>query len=218
MFAAPPEQSLEWADSGVDGAYRFINRLWRLAQNHLANTGIQIKPELLDEQQLNKEQKQIRLRVHQTLKKVSDDIGRRYTFNTAIAAVMELINDLVKFEDESEVGYNVMREAIEIILLMLQPITPHITNHLWSELGHLGLIADSSWPAYDEKALVKDEIELVVQVNGKLRSKITVAVDADNASIEKVALSDDKVKVSIGESTIRKVIVVPKRLVNIVAN
>ena len=218
MFAAPPEQSLEWADSGVDGAYRFINRLWRLAQSHLEHAEVPIKPELLDEQQLNKEQKQIRLRVHQTLKKVSDDIGRRYTFNTAIAAVMELINDLIKFEDETEAGYNVMREAIEITLLMLQPIIPHITNHLWNELGHSGLIADSAWPAIDETALVKDEIELVVQVNGKLRSKITVAVDADNAAIEEVALGDDKVKVSIGESTIRKVIVVPKRLVNIVAN
>ena len=131
---------------------------------------------------------------------------------------MELVNDLMKFEDESEVGYNVMREAIEFILLMLQPIVPHMTNHLWNELGHQGLIADVAWPAHDESALVKDEIELVVQVNGKLRSKITVPVDADNSAVEEVALSDEKVKISIGDSTIRKVIVVPKRLVNIVAN
>ena len=132
--------------------------------------------------------------------------------------VMELINELVKFEDNSKAGYSVMREAIEFILLMLQPITPHITNHLWNALGHEGLIANELWPVLDESSLVNDEIEIVVQVNGKLRSKIVVAVDADKKSIEEIALSDSKVKNSIGELTIRKVIVVPGRLVNVVAN
>jgi len=218
MFAAPPEQSLEWADSGVDGAYRFLKRLWRLAEIHLSDATTEPDHALLNNEQLNKAQQAIRRKVHQTLKKVSDDIGRRYTFNTAIAAVMELINDLVKFEDSSEAGYTVMREAIELIMLMLQPIIPHMTSHIWNELGHEGMIADMDWPDYDQSALVEDEIELVVQVNGKLRSRIIVPADADKKMVEDAALKDDKLINSIGDKTIRKVIVVPGRLVNVVAS
>ncbi len=213
MFAAPPDQSLEWADSGVDGASRFLKRLWKLVADHLAHDAAE-----LDVDALSTEQKAIRLKTHETLKKVSDDIGRRYTFNTAIAAVMELMNELAKFDMTDAQNNAVMREAIDLIILMLTPIAPHITQQLWQELGHEGLIAEAGWPDYDESALVRSELELVVQVNGKLRAKIMVPADADKAAIEEAAMADDKVQNNIADKTVRKVIVVPGRLVNIVAN
>lgn len=213
MFAAPPDQSLEWADSGVEGAYRFLKRLWKLVQE---NTGS--AEAVLDVAALNAEQKTIRRRVHETIKKVSDDIGRRYTFNTAIAAVMELINELTKYKDSSEQGLAVMKEATESIVLLLAPIVPHITQQLWQDLGHSGLVAEASWPDYDETALVKDEVELVVQVNGKLRSKILVPANADKEFIETRALQDEKIISNIADKTVRKVIVVPGRLVNLVVS
>jgi leucyl-tRNA synthetase len=187
MFAAPPEQSLEWADSGVEGASRFLKRLWTLVEENISSQSLPI-----DGAALNAEQKELRRKVHETLRKVSDDIGRRYTFNTAIAAVMELINELAKCRDDSKQGRAIMREAIELITLMLSPIVPHITQQLWQELGHEGLVAEARWPVPDESALVRDEIEMIIQVNGKLRSKITEG------------------------KRVRKVIVVPGRLVNLV--
>ena len=214
MFAAPPDQSLEWSDSGVEGAFRFLRRLWSMCTGHIAAGPV----EDLEKDKLNAEQKTIRRYLHDTIAKVSDDIGRRHTFNTAIAAVMELINDLGKFDDDSGQGQAVVREAIEGIVISLSPMVPHITQQLWNELGHDELLADIQWPLCDESALTRDEIELVVQVNGKLRSKISVAVNADNASIEAVALADEKIAANIEGKTVRKVIVVPGRLVNIVAN
>ncbi|MCK5002436.1 MAG: leucine--tRNA ligase [Gammaproteobacteria bacterium] len=211
MFAAPPEQSLEWADSGVEGASRFLKRLWKLVEEN-----IEVDAVAVDAVSLSAEQKDIRRKVHETLKKVSDDIGRRYTFNTAIAAVMELINELVKYKDDSEQGKAIMHEAIEFITLMLSPIVPHITQQLWQELGHEGLIAEASWPEHDESALVQDEIEMMIQVNGKLRSKIKVPVDAAKDAVEAMALADEKVINNIEGKTVRKVIVVPGRLVNLV--
>lgn len=215
LFAAPPEQSLEWNDEGVDGASRFLKRLWKLVANHLS---VQSNVVAFDTAELTTEQKNIRRKLHETIAKVTDDIGRRQTFNTAIAAVMELINELGKFNDDSKHGYAIMHEAVEAVVLMLSPIVPHITQQLWNELGHEGLLADVSWPVCDDAALVRDEIELVVQVNGKLRSKINVAANADNASVETIALADEKIVANIEGKTIRKVIVVPGRLVNIVAN
>ena len=213
MFAAPPDQSLEWADSGVEGAYRFLKRLWKLAVNHLEH-----KASPLDVSKLTATQKDLRRKVHETLRKVSDDIGRRYTFNTAIAAVMELMNELARFDDEGDQSIAVMREAIESVVLMLAPIVPHISQQLWYELGHEGLIANAPWPDYDEAALSRDEIELVVQVNGKLRSKIQVPVDASNDTVEAIALQDEKIAQLIADKTIRKIIVVPGRLVNLVVS
>jgi len=215
LFAAPPEQSLEWSDEGVDGASRFLKRLWKLVYAHSTSPHTCA---VLDMASLSPEQKALRRKLHETIAKVSDDIGRRHTFNTAIAAVMELINDLVKFDDSSEQGHAVMHEAIESIVLLLSPIVPHITQQLWNDLGYDELTADVPWPLCDESALVRDEVELVVQVNGKLRSKINVAANADNASIEAAAMDDEKVKMNIEGKTVRKVIVVPGRLVNIVAN
>ncbi|MCK4834350.1 MAG: class I tRNA ligase family protein, partial [Gammaproteobacteria bacterium] len=219
LFAAPPEQSLEWNDEGVDGAARFLKRLWKLVATHVS-----VQPEVMafsdrdSDSEMRSEQKDIRRKLHETIAKVTDDIGRRHTFNTAVAAVMELMNDLSKFDDNSELGRAVVREAIEGIVLLLSPIVPHITQQLWEELGHDELLADVAWPECDESAMVRDEIELVVQVNGKLRSKINVSADADNESIEASALADEKIVANIEGKTVRKVIVVPGRLVNIVAN
>lgn len=215
LFAAPPEQSLEWNDEGVDGAARFLKRLWKLVASHLEDKSV---PSAVNVSVLSPSQKDIRRKFHETVAKVSDDVGRRHTFNTAIAAVMELINELSKFDDDSEQGRAVVREAIEGIVIMLSPMVPHITQQLWNELGHDELLADIAWPECDESAMVRDEIELVLQVNGKLRSRINVAADADNESIEAQALADDKIQTNIEGMTVRKVIVVPGRLVNIVAN
>jgi leucyl-tRNA synthetase len=215
LFAAPPDQSLEWNDEGVDGAARFLKRVWKLVATHVAQQSTVVA---LNIGGLSSEQKDIRRKLHETIAKVSDDVGRRHTFNTAIAAVMELINELVKFDDDSEQGYAVVREAIEAIVLLLSPIVPHMTQQLWNDLGHDTLLADESWPVCDKSAMVRDEIELVVQVNGKLRSKINVSANADKESIEASALADEKIVTNIEGKTVRKVIVVPGRLVNIVAN
>ncbi len=211
MFASPPEQSLEWDDKGVEGASRFLKRLWNIAIAAVEQATVS-----LDVNTLTEEQKVVRRKLHETIRKVSDDIGRRYTFNTAIAAVMELLNELARFEDDSEQGRAVMHEAIVAVVLMLSPIVPHITQHLWQQLGHDSLLAEQPWPIHDESALQRDSIELVVQVNGKLRSKISVPVDADNDAIENIALKDEKIQVNIQDKTVRKVIVVPGRLVNLV--
>ncbi len=215
LFAAPPDQSLEWNDEGVDGASRFLKRLWKLVEAHVAQQATSTE---LNLEGLSSEQKDMRRKLHETIAKVTDDVGRRHTFNTAIAAVMELMNDLSKFKDNSEQGVAVMHEAVEGIVLLLSPIVPHITQQLWNDLGHEELLADANWPVCDESALVRDEIELVVQVNGKLRSKINVAADAPNDAIEAAALVDEKILANIDGKTVRKVIVVPGRLVNIVAN
>ena len=215
LFAAPPDQSLEWNDEGVDGASRFLKRLWKLVFNHIESQST-VAEFKFDE--LTSEQKNIRRKLHETIKKVSDDIGRRHTFNTAIATVMELINELMRFKDDTQQGAAVVDEAIKNIVLLLSPIVPHITQQLWNELGHDELLADKKWPVCDESALVRDEIELVVQVNGKLRSKINVPVNSDNEMIEELALADEKIVVNIEGKIVRKVIVVPGRLVNIVAN
>ncbi|SEM94817.1 leucine--tRNA ligase [Halomonas caseinilytica] len=212
MFAAPPEQSLEWSDSGVEGAHRFLKRLWRLVAEHLeAGT-----PGTLDTEALDDAQRELRRKTHETIAKASDDIGRRTTFNTAIAAVMELANALGKFPDTSPQGLAVAREAVEACVLLLAPITPHVCHALWAELGHDEPAIDARWPALDESALARDTIELVAQVNGKLRARLQVPADADKAAIEAQAMATENVKRHIEDKPIRKVIVVPGKLVNIV--
>jgi len=212
MFAAPPEQSLEWSDAGVEGAHRFLKRLWRLVSEHLAAG----EPGTLDLAALSEPQRELRRKTHETIKKAGDDIGRRTTFNTAIAAVMELTNALSKFEDTSPQGLAVAREAVEACVLLLAPITPHACHSLWQQLGHAEPAIDAQWPAVDETALVRDSIELVVQVNGKLRARLEVDADADKATIEDQALAAENVQRHIEGKSVRKVIVVPGKLVNIV--
>ncbi|PPK77624.1 leucyl-tRNA synthetase [Methylobacter tundripaludum] len=213
MFAAPPEQSLEWSDSGVEGAFRFLKRLWKQAYQHCEAGGSTVP---LDKQALTEEQQGVRRQLHLAIQKVTDDFGRRYTFNTVIAANMELINTLSKFDDDSDNGKAVRHEALEAIVLMLSPIVPHICHQLWLDLGHQQAVVSASWPEVDTTALEQDTLELVLQVNGKLRSKMKVSVNASKDEIEAMALSDEHIKRFIEDQPVKKVIVVPKKLVNIV--
>jgi leucyl-tRNA synthetase len=214
MFAAPPEQSLEWSDNAVEGANRFLKRAWKSVHSHLAHGD----SATLDVAELNKDQKAMRRKTHETIKKVSDDLERRLTFNTAIAAVMELLNSVNKFVDVSEQGRAVTHEALEAATLLLAPIAPHICHTLWRELGHKDAVAFATWPKIDESALTKTSQQMVVQVNGKVRAKLELPVGLDNTAIEAAAKADEKVARFIEDKTIRKVIVVPGKLVNIVAN
>jgi leucyl-tRNA synthetase len=214
MFAAPPEQSLEWSDSGVEGAHRFLNRVWRLVHQHVETSPGVVACQSSDG--LNKEQQALRLKLHETLQKVSDDIGRRLQFNTAIAACMELLNALAKFEDDTEQGRALMQEALELLVLMLSPMVPHITQVLWGKLDKPDLVLDVTWPKVDQAALVQDELELMVQVNGKLRGKIAVAKDAEKDSILAAAKAEASVHKFIDGKELVKEILVPGRLVNIV--
>ncbi|ALS97936.1 leucine--tRNA ligase [Lacimicrobium alkaliphilum] len=214
MFAAPPEQTLEWLDSGVDGAHRFLKRLWKLVQEHL----LAGDAPALDKGALNADQKALRREVHKTLVKVTDDLGRRQTFNTAIAAVMELMNHLQKAPQDTQVDRALMREAIEIVLALLNPITPHICHELWQQLGKDTEIEFSDWPQADDAALVEDEKLIVVQVNGKVRAKMTVPADAAQQQVQDLAMAQANVSQHTDGKTLRKVIYVPGKLLNIVAN
>ncbi|MDQ7075227.1 MAG: leucine--tRNA ligase [Gammaproteobacteria bacterium] len=213
LFTAPPEQSLEWNDAGVEGAHRFLKRLWRLAHQHQAAATQGERPA-----QWNETQAALRFKLHQTIAKVSDDVGRRQTFNTAIAAVMELLNEAAKFEGDAPADHALRQELLEAALLMLAPIVPHICHELWQQLGHSGSIATAAWPSVDESALQQVSMSMVVQVNGKLRSKISLPLDADKALCEQVALADENVQRFTADKTVRKVIVVPGRLINIVVS
>ena len=212
MFASPPEDTLEWSDEGVAGAYRFLRRLWRMVAEHV-NAGI---PQAVTFGELPPTLKDLRRQTHQTLAKVTDDIGRRQVFNTAIAAVMELLNAVNKLEDDSDQARAVRHEALTSSVLMLSPMMPHICHQLWQELGQEGAIIDAPWPTVDESALVQDTIEMVVQVNGKLRDKLSVPAKAAKEEIEQLARTSDKVEKHIAGKQVRKVIVVPGKLINIV--
>ncbi|MDH3900281.1 MAG: leucine--tRNA ligase [Gammaproteobacteria bacterium] len=213
MQAAPPEQSLEWSDSAVEGAYRFLKRLWARAHEHVSGG----EAPVLDREALSDTQKKLRFSVHRTLAKVSDDIGRRFTFNNVVSANMELLNELNKFIDTSEQGRAVLQEALEAVVLMLSPIIPHICHALWQELGHAEAVVDCSWPECDREALVQDSVPLVIQVNGKVRGRINVPADAAKEDLEELVLSEPNVKKHIQDKPVKKIIVVPGKLVNVVA-
>ena len=215
LFAAPPTQDLEWSDSGLEGSYRFVNKFYRLVERFISDLETHTVAQL-DVSSLDKKQKDIRQKTHQALKKVGDDIGRRYSFNTAIATLMELNNNLSRFDDVSEQGMTVRKEAIEIMLKTLNPITPHLSHYLWGRLGGESAMIDVLWPEVDEFALVQNEVQLVVQVNGKLRAKLMVALDMDNQAVEVLALSEENVIKFIEGKTVVKVVVVPNKLVNVV--
>jgi leucyl-tRNA synthetase len=215
MFAAPPEQSLEWNDSAVEGAHRFLRKLWKTVHAHLEAGDV--NP--LDHAELNQQQQDLRRKTHETIAKVTDDFGRRQTFNTAIAAVMELLNEIGKSANRETLnGLAVEREALDTAILVLSPIVPHICNELWNELGHKDNLLDADWPLVDESALVKSTIQMVIQVNGKLRAQIDVSANAGKDAIEQMAREHENVQRFTEGQTIRKVIVVPNKLVNIVAN
>jgi leucyl-tRNA synthetase len=216
MFKAPPEDTLVWLEDGVEGSSRFLRRLWRMVWEHLEKGPLASAPrqELIA---LSPAQREIRRMSHATLVKVTDDYGRRRVFNTAIAAVMELMNALQKFDDVSEQGRAVRHEALQLIVQMLAPIAPHICHDLWRQLGHQDALIDHPWPQPDPQALVQDRIEVVVQVNGKLRSKVEVGADANKDEISAAALADATIQKWIEGKPVRKVIVPPgNKLVNVV--
>ncbi|RJG12111.1 leucine--tRNA ligase [Pseudomonas cavernicola] len=214
MFASPPDMSLEWSDSGVEGSHRFLRRVWRLAQAHVS----QGLPGTLDQANLSDGQKDVRRAIHLAIKQASQDIGLHHKFNTAIAAVMTLMNVLEKAAQDSTQDRALLQEGLETVALLLAPITPHISHDLWLELGHDGAIIDTNWPVLDESALVLDNLQLVVQVNGKLRGHIEVPATASREDVEAAARVNENVLRFTDGLTIRKVIVVPGKLVNIVAS
>lgn len=214
MFASPPDMSLEWSDAGVEGASRFLRRVWRLAYQHV-NAGL---PKKYDVAQLNDEQKAVRRAIHLAIKQASQDVGQNHKFNTAIAAVMTLMNVLEKAANESIIDRALIQEGLETVTLLLAPITPHICHTLWQALGHSDTVINAAWPKVDESALVQDVLTIVIQVNGKLRGNIEVSANASKQDIEAAALSHQSVQRFIEGVTVRKVIVVPGKLVNIVAN
>lgn len=210
MFAAPPDQSLEWSDSGVEGAHRFIKRLWRLAHD------VGLPDATADLGALTSTQKNLRRKVHETIAKVTDDYGRRQTFNTAVAAIMELCNELGRHQHDTEQDRAVVGEGIHAVLRMLWPITPHLCEYLWLQLSG-DAFEEGAWPSVDDSALDRDELEIVIQVNGKVRGKMSVSATADNTEIEALAKDQENVQRFLVDKTVKKVVVVPKKLVNIVA-
>ncbi len=214
MFAAQQEQSLEWIEAGDDGMALFLRRLWTMVHRHAADGSAPA----LDVAALDAGQKAIRRKTHETIGKVGDDYGRRHAFNTAIAAVMELLNVLAKFDDASDQGRAVRQEALQAAVLLLNPITPHASHALWQVLGHAEtLLEDVAFPQADASALVRDALTLAVQVNGKLRGQIEVPADAARETIEAAALAEPRVQAFLAGQSVRKVIVVPGKIVNIVA-
>ncbi|MEN5094259.1 leucine--tRNA ligase [Pseudomonas protegens] len=214
MFASPPDMSAEWSDSGVEGSHRFLKRVWRLAQAHVT----QGLPGTLDIASLNDEQKAIRRSIHQAIKQASHDVGQNHKFNTAIAQVMTLMNVLEKAPQGTEQDRALVQEGLETVTLLLAPITPHISHELWNRLGHADPVIDAGWPVLDESALVQDSLQLVIQVNGKLRGQIDMPASASREEVEAAARSNENVLRFTEGLTIRKVIVVPGKLVNIVAS
>ena len=221
LFAAPPERDFDWSDTGIEGSSRFLNRIWRLfveLRPHLEATAACSSTETCAAVPAARE---LRLREHATVRKVGEDIGNRYQFNTAIAAVMELVNSLYLAKDEltaSPEGREALSSAMATVLTLLYPITPHMCEELWQDLGHSDSLAEERWPQWQESALKRDMITVVLQVNGKLRGKIEVPAEASREEAEKLALGDESVRRHIDGLTVRKVVVVPGKLVNVVAN
>lgn len=211
LFAAPPERDLDWSEQGVDGCFRFLNRVYRLV-DELADV---VKKDV-EFGELNSQDKDMRYTIHSTLKKVTADLSEKFGFNTAISSLMELINDMYKYKELDNINEAVIKEGVQTIVTIIAPFAPHLGEELWTMIGKDGSVFDIDWPKYDEKALVKDEIEVVVQVNGKVRGKLTVNSNISKEEMEKVALEDEKIKGLVEGKTIVKVVAVPKKLVNIV--
>ena len=214
MFAAPPEQSLEWSDKAVNGAYRFLRKFWTIVLNRIAD--ISNVDDIDEDDFFNDAQKELRKDTHKTIAKVSDDIGRRYTFNTAIAAIMSLSNRVSRYQIDTDLDRKVVREALESMVLLLSPIVPHICNHLWTELGHQTAVVNELWPTFNEDLTVDATLEIVIQINGKLRARLNVAANIDEETLKELAFNEPKIAKLIAEQTIKKTIVVPGKLINIV--
>ncbi|GAB6933208.1 leucine--tRNA ligase [Calditerricola satsumensis] len=209
LFAAPPERDLEWSDSGVEGCFRFLSRVWRLVDQHL-----DLFADRRPAQPKDPAAKALHRQLHQTIKKVTEDIDKRYQFNTAISAIMELVNAISAYPDGADRG--TLAEAIEKTIVLLSPFAPHIAEELWHRIGHADSVHAQPWPKWDEAALVADEVEIVVQVNGKVRDRVVVPANASREEIEAAVLAQEKVKAHLAGKTVKKVIVVPGKLVNLV--
>ena len=217
LFASPPEKDLDWNDQGVEGSFRFLSRVWRLVSENLQ--ALKSAAPYAGGSHLPEDLAQLRRKTHQTIKKVTEDIRERFHFNTAIAAIMELVNHLYQVLDSpasDPIFWPVVREAVEAVIVTSSPMVPHISEELWKMLGHEKLLLETPWPKWDDKALKADEILIVVQINGKLRSKITVPADATDKELEEISLKDSKIRDLIAGNQVRKVVVVPKKLINIV--
>ena len=214
MFAAPPEQSLEWSDKAVNGAYRFLRKFWTMVLNRIDD--ISNVDDIDPDDFFNDSQKELRKETHKTIAKVSDDIGRRYTFNTAIAAIMSLSNRVSRYQIDTNLDRKVVREALESMVLLLSPIVPHICNHLWAELGHQTPVVNELWPTFNEDLTVDATLEIVIQINGRLRARLNVAANIDEETLKELAFNEPKIAKLIAEQTIKKTIVVPGKLINIV--
>ena len=216
LFAAPPEKELDWSDAGVEGSYRFLNRVYRLVYDYVTDIR-DIDAVSGDIVAVTPEDKALNYQLNKTIKKVSDDVGGRFSFNTAISSIMELVNELYKYKQLKNVNMPLLDKAIKSTILVLSPFTPHICEELWSDLGEKSRIYNVLWPEYDESALVLDEVEIIVQVNGKLKDKLTMSKDSSKEMLEEAARNSDKVQEAIGDLNIVKAIVIPGKLVNFVA-
>jgi leucyl-tRNA synthetase len=216
MFAAPPEQTLEWSDTAVEGSFRFLKSLWRMVFEHVKSATQNRRTYKKDE--LDPVLVELRRHIHRTIVKVTDDIGRRYKFNTAIAAVMELVNHLSRVNADDSDTLAIKQEGFETVCKLIAPVVPHIAAAIWRNLGSKEDLLLAGWPEADQNALVTSEINIVVQVNGRKRAIISVPTDATKEVYESMALEDDNVKRFTKDQTIRKMIVVPSKLVNIVAS
>jgi leucyl-tRNA synthetase len=213
LFAAPPEKDLDWNDQGVEGSFRFLSRIWKLVHDRL---DLVRTAEPLDPGLLSAEERTLRRSVHKTIRKVTEDLDESFHFNTAIASVMELLNILQPAELSTPQFPAVLKEALQSVILLMAPLVPHITEELWQRLGNRTPLTQTSWPEYDPSAVVDEELLIVVQVNGKLRSKITVSADSGDDDIKALAVADGKVLHFVQGQTVRKIIYVPGKLVNIV--
>ena len=215
MFAAPPEQTMEWSEQGVAGAFKFLKRLWKITYDQAI---VNFPKEEIDKAQLNQQQLDLRRKTHETIAKVTDDYSRRNTFNTAIAAVMELLNEVTKIKPLCASSSIVRREAIINSILMLYPVVPHICIKLWDMLDNEVPISEASWPEVDESALQKSFVTIVIQVNGKVRGRIEVGIDEDDAAVKHKAIRQENVSRFIENREIKKIIFVPNKLMNIVVS
>ncbi|MCG0313897.1 MAG: leucine--tRNA ligase, partial [Calditerricola sp.] len=209
LFAAPPERDLEWSDSGVEGCFRFLSRVWRLVDQHL-----DLFEDRRPAEPADPAAKALYRQMHQTIKKVTEDIDKRYQFNTAVSAIMELVNAISAYPEGADRG--TLAEAIEKTIVLLAPFAPHIAEELWHRIGHADSVHAQPWPTWDEAALAADEVEIVVQVNGKVRDRVVVPANASREEIEAAVLAQEKVKAHLAGKTVKKVIVVPGKLVNLV--
>lgn len=212
LFAAPPERELDWSDAGVEGSYRFLNRVYRLVYDLTKVIEYAPNSYILE----TKEDKSLAFEMNTTIKKVSEDVGGRFSFNTAISSIMEMVNEMYRYKENDNINLGLLKAAVENLVLILSPFTPHICEEMWQNLGHSESVYKASWPKYDEAAMVKDTVEIVIQINGKVKEKMTVANNLDKATFEKLAVENEKVKALTEGKTVVKIIAVPNKLLNIV--